>query len=166
MKRNITNDEFKKDTIKLIKKLKDLKLKKKKTCIVAVSRGGLVPAQYVAYALGIREMTIVQAKLYDGEERGKTIDISGAIDIDYETYDNIIIVDDIYDSGITMQAILFAISEMSHAFDEDCRLIPACVYTQKKKEFMQDEDILYGSRIKKIKGESPWLVFPWDDLGE
>lgn len=164
-KTHITSDDFKADTVKLIKKLKKLGLKKKKTAVVAVARGGLIPAQYIAYALGIRDIFAVTSKLYEGTKKnGKSQELGNLFLLDYETFDNFIIVDDIYDSGETMQGILYGLGEVAAAFKEDCNFIPAVVYTQHSKSDMKDEGIIYGSKIKKKDGQSPWLVFPWDDL--
>lgn len=166
-KRIITSDDFKKDTVKLIKKIKKLKLKKKKTAIIAVARGGLIPAQYLSYALGIRNVFSVTSIVYEGTQKnGKEQELGNIMMIDFESYDNFIVVDDIYDTGETMQGLLYGLGEVSAALGEDCLFIPAVTYTQHSKEDMQEEGILYGSKIKKEKGESPWLVFPWDDLEE
>ncbi len=164
-KQIITSDDYKKDTVKLIKKINAMKLKKKKTAIIAIARGGLIPAQYIAYALGIRNIFTITSKLYEGTKKGeKQIEIGNLMMIDYEGYDNFIVVDDIYDTGETMQSILYGLSEVSAAFGEDCKFIPCVTYTQHKKKAMQNEGILYGAKIKKKDGKAPWLVFPWDDL--
>ena len=164
--RIITDKEIRKNTLKIskiIKKNLKKEIKKGKVAIVAIARGGLIPAQYLAYDLGIRDISTVTSRLYEGKKKGKKEqEIGNLFMIDYESPDYIIVVDDIYDSGETMQGLLYAMSEIASTFKEDVKLIPCTVFTQKSKEFMYDEGILYGSRIKKIDGQRPWLIFPWD----
>ena len=67
---NLTSLDIEKASKSLVKKLRKFKLKKKKTLVVGIGRGGLIPAQYVAYGLGIRDIAIIQSKLYNGTEKG------------------------------------------------------------------------------------------------
>jgi len=166
-KRHIKEKEIKVNSLKLAKELKKTlgkKIKKGKVAIAAVARGGLIPAQYIAYALGIRDIYAITSKLYEGDTKGsKEQEVGNLMMVDYEAFDYIIVIDDIYDSGETMEGLLYALSEISAAFKEDTKFVPCVVFTQKKKKFMEESGILYGEKIQRIKGKSPWLVFPWDE---
>jgi hypoxanthine phosphoribosyltransferase len=166
-KRHINEEEIKVNSLKIARELKKhlgKKIKKGKVAIAAVARGGLIPTQYIAYALGIRDIYCITSKLYDGEQKGsKEQEVGNLMMVDYETFDYIIVIDDIYDSGETMEGLLYAFGEIAAAFEEDTKFIPCVTFTQKKKKFMQDNGIIYGEKIKKINGVSPWLVFPWDE---
>jgi len=148
-------------TEKLLKKIKKLKLKGK-TAIIAVARGGLVPAQYLGYALGIRDVYAVSSRVYNGQEKGNSQEISNIFMIDFEEFDNFLIVDDMYDSGITMEGLLFAMEQVMENFDTEARLVPAVLYSHLKKKKSKEIGIVCGQSIEKIKGKSPWVVFPWD----
>jgi xanthine phosphoribosyltransferase len=159
----LTDEDIHKHSKKLIKKLKRLNLDPENTAIVAITRGGLVPSQYISYALGIRNIFVVNSSLYEGEEKsGNQQEISNVFLIDFESYDNFIIVDDIYDSGETMEGVLFALEQVSETFNENCLFIPAVLYSQKSKKYLNSNGIIYGKRFKG----SPWVVFTWDKYSE
>jgi hypoxanthine phosphoribosyltransferase len=167
----ISDNEFKEDLLSLAKKLKKKnKITDENTLIVGVARGGLIVAQYLAYALGIRNVTSIQSKLYEDTEKKEEIhEISGVFFIDFDSYDNIIIADDIYDTGYTLDNIVQMMWQMAATFLEKdefhhLTLIPAAVYTQQPKKLMKQKEIEFGRKIKKVDEQKPWLVFPWDEL--
>lgn len=162
----LTDADIHKHTHKLIKKLRKIKLPKDRTAIVAIARGGLLPAQYVAYALGIRDLFVVNSKVYEGEAKAHGQEISNIFLIDFENFDNFIVIDDIYDSGETMDGVIFALEQISTSFNEDCNFIPAVLHSQKPKKYLKNNGIIYGKAIKPVKGKSPWIVYPWDYLSE
>ncbi len=153
----------------MISKLAELDLNPNKTAIIAIGRGGFVPAQYVAYALGVIDIYSIQSILYSSDNKKKnTQHISGMYNIPYEDYDNIIVVDDLIDSGTTLLNVVTTLEEtaddiMTPYTDRRPTFIPCVVYTQKKK-LCKKQDIIYGRKIKKVDGKKPWLVFPWDSL--
>jgi hypoxanthine phosphoribosyltransferase len=152
---------------KLVKKLRKLDLKKKKTLVLGIGRGGLIPAQYVAYGLGVRDVVVVQSKLYEGENKDESkMEVSGALLLDYNSYDTIIIVDDLVDTGTTIDVIWEILEQMSAEMrdpsKEEIRLIPAVLYSQKSKKEMKDQGIVVGKYVKKKDGKSLWLDFPWN----
>ncbi len=170
IKRVITETEVKDNSLKIAKVIKKhlkKEIKKGKVAIVAIARGGLIPAQYISYALGIRDIFTVTSRLYDGETKGnKEQEISNLFMIDYESFDYILVIDDIFDTGETMDGLLFALGEVTGTLKEDIKFIPCVAFTQKKKSFMEEQGIIYGSRVKKMNGKRPWLVFPWNILPE
>jgi len=71
--------------------------------IVAVARGGLVPAALVARALGLRRIETVSVAAYEGERLGAPQLIkapSGA-----EDGEGWLVIDDLVDSGTTMRLV-------------------------------------------------------------
>lgn len=71
--------------------------------ILAVARGGLVPAQFLAYALDVRRVEVIQALSYDDTVQRATVSIEGGCDLAGAT--RVLIVDDIIDSGKTADAV-------------------------------------------------------------
>ncbi len=115
-----------------------------KATIIAVSRGGLVPAQLIAYKLDIRDVRVMKLISYDENNlRGEIRDISTDELIDGE---NVFIIDDLADSGETVKYLRsnFPKSNICSLLMKDC-----CQY---KPDFAIKKD---------IKGDT-WLVFPWD----
>ena len=90
---------FKNDTRALLRKLD-----KEYDAVVAVARGGLTLAQAIAQALDIRNVQIVSTKLYDHDKRRETITIEDYTKL--EDAKTILLVDDIADSGETLQALV------------------------------------------------------------
>ncbi len=155
---------------RMISNIDSMDLDVNKTCVVAIGRGGFVPAQYLAYALDIIDIHSVQSILYDSKDKQtKTQRISGVYNIPFEDYDNIIVVDDMVDSSTTMLNVVTILEEAADDAlgvytERRPTFIPAVIYTHKKKKFMKKHDIIYGVKIKKVNGVRPWLVFPWDSL--
>ena len=162
--KHISPNKLHKDIDSLIKKLKKLDLDTRNTLIIAIGRGGLVPAQYVAYGLDIREMSMVQAKTYDSEEMRdqKEIEITGIFDFDFESYTTFLFIDDMYDTGTTLKNVTQMFTEFFIAFtDSKPNFLSAVIYTHDKS--IVNEGVIYGKKIKTKKGKRPWLVFPWDN---
>lgn len=96
----ISWDEFHRHTRELAQKLKANNYSK----IVAVSRGGLLPAGILAYELNIRNVEVINMSSYDGETQRQDKDITVKADIgtvDEQT----LIVDDISDTGKTFNLL-------------------------------------------------------------
>ena len=77
------------------------------TNIIAVPRGGLIPAQIIAYMLDIPQVYTLGISYYEKEpgERRKTPCIYQKIEAKFKNTDKILIVDDIMDSGDTVDYI-------------------------------------------------------------
>jgi hypoxanthine phosphoribosyltransferase len=164
----LTSDDIEKAAKKLVKKLRKLNFKRKKSLVVGIGRGGLIPAQYVAYGLGIRDITTLQSKLYEGDQMDeKKMEISGALMLDYDTYDTIFLVDDLVDSGTTINVVADVMEQMAEEFDTDITVVPAVLYTQQSKQLSEEDGIIYGKTLKKDKkGNSIWVEFPWNTFIE
>ena len=109
--------------------------------IVAITRGGLVPAYYFAKFLGIKYIETLSITSYDKEgKRGDITVIPRSKDIDNRKH--WLIVDDIIDSGRTMN--------LAKKFYPHAKT--ATIY---KREYSLSPD--YYSEIK-----TGWVVFPWE----
>lgn len=112
--------------------------------VIAISRGGLIPAGIVTYELDIRNCETVNMSSYDDNyiRRDDTdIELSAKIaDVDEHT----IFIDDLSDSGRTFQILrqLFPKAKF------------ASVYA--KPQGQKYADIFY----KEVPDD--WIVFPWD----
>jgi len=159
-KLRLTSVDIETTAKKLVKKLRKLKLKKD-TLIIGIGRGGLIPAQYVAYGLGLKNIEVISSSLY----KGKTPDInemriSGSLTIDYSSYSTIILVDDLIDTGITIDVVAEIIEKNAHDMGAKLIVIPAVLYSQKTKKQLKTKGAIVG---KYLKNKKPlWLDFPWD----
>ena len=111
--------------------------------IVAISRGGLIPAGILAYELEIRDCDVINMSSYDGEikRQNNAVEIKGLLaNIDEKT----LIVDDLSDSGRTLDLL-------HRQYPKATRV---CVYTKPKGQ----------ASCEMFAKEQPdqWIVFPWD----
>jgi len=91
--------EFREDLKILVKKI-DFEF----DAIIAVARGGMIIAQMIGEYFDIRDVFIINSIGYKGDKRIDSIKIFNIPNLDRSK--NILIVDDIIDSGQTMKEIL------------------------------------------------------------
>lgn len=132
-------DEFHRHTKQLAAKIKQHGNYNK---IIAISRGGLMPAGILAYELDIRNVEVVNMSTYDGEKQRdeQDMEISAVATADEQT----LIVDDISDTGKTFNLLRPKFPKATFV----------TVYTKEQGAPVVD---LHIKDIPDI-----WLVFPWD----
>lgn len=112
--------------------------------IIAVSRGGLIPAGIVSYELDIRNTQAVNISSYDNNydrREDKDIELNfNAADADEKT----LIIDDLADSGRTFRILRQAYPKAKFV----------SVYT---KEAGKNDVDIYAEKMP-----DEWIVFPWD----
>lgn len=116
--------------------------------IIAIARGGLVPATIVARELGIRVIESVAIKSYDHQSQGK-IQILKPISADIIEADKsgkrLLIVDDLVDTGATARAVREMLPNAHFA----------AVYAKPQARELVDSFITEVS-------QDTWIYFPWD----
>ncbi len=93
-------DEFRVDVNNLASKLQNENFE----AIIGIARGGLLLTQFLAIKLNLRDVFTINSILYDDmtkKESGAVFNIP-----DLSSYKKVLIVDDIVDSGETMQNIV------------------------------------------------------------
>ena len=143
-KQQISWEEVEHWSVRLASKIADDCTDLSQATIVAVSRGGLIPAQLISYKLDIRDVRIMKLVSYDEENhRGEIRDIS--TDRLFDGRD-VYFIDDIADSGSTVKYI-----RKKFPSSKVCTLL--------LKNGCEDRpDICIREGISK----DIWLVFPWD----
>ena len=111
--------------------------------IVAISRGGLIPAAIVARELECRLVETISVVSYDEEQQGKPRVIKPASAAgDGEGF---LIVDDLVDSGVTAKLVR--------------ELLPrahfACLYAKPAGKPVADSFVIEVP-------QDTWILFPWD----
>ncbi len=116
--------------------------------VVAITRGGLVPAAIVARELNIRAVDCVAVKSYDHQSQGDIRvlkPVSSDIIAAAKDGKKVLIVDDLVDTGATARAVR--------------EMLPgaqlATVYAKPKGREMVDTFITEVS-------QDTWIYFPWD----
>ena len=122
--------------------------------LIALSRGGLVPARIMAESIKPKHFLTLGLKLYDNHTAGDEVQITqdlGDIVNEFDRHDKILIVDDISDKGTTLQYAYAYVYKKSGG----AHLYTACPYIKTGtsrvpnsycKEFPDDE----------------WIVFPFE----
>ena len=141
--------------------------------VVGLTRGGLVPANLISQYLGCR-METLKVSLRDGTECESNLwmaeDAFGHRDFDPMTSDDgrkhILIVDDINDSGATLNWIRE--DWMSGCFPKDKRwkevwgnnVRVACLYDNESSK--SKLDVAYSAVTINKADKDVWIVFPWE----
>ncbi len=113
--------------------------------VVAITRGGMAPAMIVARELDIRIVDTISVKSYDHQSQSEAR-ILKSPDAELMTDgDGILIVDDLVDSGRTLELVR-ALYPRAHF---------ATVYAKPKGRPMVDTFITEVS-------QDTWIFFPWD----
>lgn len=84
-------------------------------CIVALSRGGLIPATYFSHLLDVNKVIVCGLKSYNGRVAESINVYQHVTQGDLVDCNNILIVDDISDKGYTLEYIVDYISERAPA---------------------------------------------------
>jgi len=111
--------------------------------IVAITRGGLVPAAIVARELEIRLIDTVCIASYDDRTQGKLSVLKGVDDKDKGK--GLLIIDDLVDTGVTGRAVRALLPEAHFA----------TIYAKPAGRPLVDTFITEVS-------QDTWILFPWD----
>jgi len=116
--------------------------------VIGIMRGGIVPARIIADYIGVRNLGIIEVMFYQrpGETRHKPV-IRQPLTLDISDK-NILIVDDVSDTGKSLQVALSAITLYGPS-----QIKTAALYIKPWTTFIPD---YYGTSATK------WIVFPWE----
>jgi len=117
--------------------------------IVAIAKGGLIPAMYLLKELDIQDMFIVGVKSYEGEVQG-IIQLYQDFDHTFSPDDNVIMVDDIAESGSTFHCVnsLLRRKGAQKIYSYAIYHKPVSDFVPSFHEFTAEKD--------------SWIVFPWE----
>jgi uncharacterized protein len=134
--------------------------------VVGLTRGGLVPANLISQYLECR-METLKVSLRDGEQAETNCWMAeDAFGYDNNTRKNILIVDDINDTGATLnwirqdwQSSCFATSPVwDSIWGHNVRV--ACLYDNESSH--SELDVSYSAVTINKAAENSWIVFPWE----
>lgn len=126
--------------------------------LVAVSRGGLVPAVLIAHRLGMRHIDVVHAAT-TVDDRPHAAKVRVRLMVPDDTWSSgqtALIAEDIVGSGRTLRAVSSALVDQGIRVDA-----LACVVNERNWETSNDTEIQHhvrhiGQRVRS------WVTFPWE----
>lgn len=125
----------------------------KKTTIIAPTRGGLPLATMLAHRLGIQDIAVVT--FVDNAGGNKTITRWPKVDM--TGFMNLLIVDDIYDSGHTLTFLknhYYSLFKKNNIRDYSCNTA-SLIFRDLETN---DAPNFFGNRVY----HKDWIVFPWE----
>lgn len=131
--------------------------------VVAVARGGLLPAGALSYALGIKAIGTMNVEFYTDIEETlpEPVLIPPLMDVSALEGKRVLVVDDVADSGKTLDLVMRIIRERgipSGAEGESVKVAEArcaCIY-------MKSRSVITPDYI--LKHTDKWINFPWSTL--
>ena len=128
--------------------------------IIAIARGGLIPAGAIGYAIGIKAMGAMNVEFYTGV--GQTLDepvlLPPLMDASELPGKKVLVVDDVADSGKTLKMVMDLLR--SQGLEVGDETVPvdarsAVIYRKPRSVFTPD----YCWRVT-----DKWINFPWSVL--
>lgn len=124
------------------------------TDIIAISKGGLIPAQILAYRMGIQRIYSFGVSTYKEYQKDDTVKIYQDLP-PFPNESNVLIVDDICDTGDTFNIIR-----------EYIRTRNTCIKYKTYSVFVKTPSIdkvdFSSQDVNKETNDDIWVVFPWD----
>lgn len=129
--------------------------------IIAIARGGLVPAGAISYAMGVKAIGTMNVEFYTGV--GETLEepvlLPPLMDVSAMDGKRVLVVDDVADSGKTLKMVMDLISEHGLSLDggEAVRVDARCAVIYEKPRSIIHPDYVWRETDK-------WINFPWSTL--
>ena len=129
--------------------------------IVAIARGGLIPAGAIAYAMDVKAIGTMNVEFYSGI--GETLDepmlLPPLMDVSAMDGKRVLVVDDVADSGKTLKMVMDLIDEHGLTLDGSAavRVEARSAVIYKKPVSIIEPDYVWAHTDK-------WINFPWSTL--
>ncbi len=116
--------------------------------IIAVTRGGLLPAGALSYALGVKLSAAMNVEFYTdvNETLADPVLLAPHLDLDSIRGKKLLVVDDVADSGYTLKLVIEILNEHS----KDVR---SAVIYEKSRSIIKPDYVW--------KHTDEWILFPW-----
>lgn len=145
----LTWEEYFKLCNNLVEQMKDVGF----TDIIAIARGGLIPAQYIAYKLNIKRIYTAGISSYKEKTQTDFVIYQGMDGI-FDNNSKVLIIDDIADSGKTIQLL-----QEVYAFKlYFANIVKVCTLQYKPKKSVVTPNY-YAQAVEN----NDWIVYPYDN---
>lgn len=129
--------------------------------IVAVARGGLLPAGAVSYALGVKAIGTMNVEFYTdvAETLPEPVLLPPLMDVSALDGKKVLVIDDVADSGKTLKMVMDMINERGLSLDGQSAVRVQArslvIYTKPRSVIKPDYE---------WKATDLWINFPWSVL--
>ncbi len=129
--------------------------------IVAIARGGLIPAGAISYAMEVKACGTMNVEFYTGV--GETLEepvlLPPLMDVSAMDGKRVLVVDDVADSGKTLKMVMDLIDEHGLSLDGETqvKVDARCAVIYKKPVSIIEPDYVWRRTDK-------WINFPWSTL--
>lgn len=162
---SVTKNNYSFEEIDILAETVSRKIKKsdvKFDVILCLGRGGMIPSRLISEYTGIHDIEYINIKCYNQENKITAIDCENKDSDFYSKLDgkNILIVDDVFDSGTTINHILKEIAinvDMTKTKIHSATLFQNRV--KKIDNLLQKEATYYAI---PYSSDEQWIVFPWE----
>ncbi len=144
----------------MVKRFGDLSDPSSSTEVLAIARGGLIPATYAVYRLGC-PLNILYLRSYAKPQVQKEVESYGMLPFRSSPVPKrILVVDDILETGKTFDFVRRFIKENFGKEGEESELV-FCAVVHRKRPGMPPPDI-YGVATDRMD----WVEFPYEPVGQ
>ncbi len=129
--------------------------------IIAVARGGLLPAGAISYAMGVKAIGTMNVVFYTGV--GETLEkpelLPPLMDVSAVDGKRVLVVDDVADSGKTLKMVMKLLAEHGLSLDGDgaVQVDARCAVIYQKPR-----SVLTPNYVWRVTDK--WINFPWSTL--
>ncbi len=129
--------------------------------IIAIARGGLIPAGALSYAMGVKACGTMNVEFYTGV--GQTLEepilLPPLMDVSAMNGKRVLVVDDVADSGKTLKMVMDFIEGHGLSLDggSPVKVDARCAVIYKKPVSIIHPDYVW-------KNTDRWINFPWSSL--
>ena len=146
--------------LKLLSKINSAEVPTRYDCIVAIGSGGVIPARLLKTHLKIPVIYVsVERYIHTGDETEVLArpNVIQWVPAEYVKGKNVLVVDEIYDKGVTMNFVINKLKE-----NEVSSVDAAVLYVKKDVPGQLNSDgfTLY----KSSEVDNVWVTFPWDSF--
>ena len=143
MKTYYNFEEFREDIKLLSKQIKEYN----PDCLVPIARGGLTIGHFLAESLEIRDVVVINTKSYDKDKKLDKVKVFNIPNL--SGFKKIVIVDDISDSGDTLEEVIKVIKTIY----PDIEIKIATIFYKPTSKVIPDF---------KLKVAKDWIIFFWE----